>query len=163
MDKLYTNQQLIKLAFIFILILSLLKISPYVIYFLPVLLVYTLVKNNVEYTYGFLMLLLTLSIVNTVIVKKDFSFYLVTRGSIFFLAGALALRSGALKNAWLLSPFYILIAYMLYMMMVSLGGWAPLVSELKAILFLVAFVRRYLQVVSESDLHPEQKPTHNAL
>jgi hypothetical protein len=149
--KHFSYKQFAQLMVILLLVVGLLKLSPYFIYAVGVLLLTTLLANRTEYTFGSMMLLFVLSVVNTVLVDKDFSFYLVTRGSLFILAVALATKSGGMKNAWFLSPFYVLIAYIVYMMLISLGGWAPLISTLKAVLFLV-FIVAFIQIVSAVNL-----------
>lgn len=132
---------------IFLAIVGLLNQVPLAIYGVGFLFILSLVGDKKEYVFGALLALLALSVMNEVLVEKNFSFYLVSRGAIFLLAGVVSIKSGAMKNAWFLSPFYVLVGYVLYMMLASLQGWAPMISELKAILFLV-FLVAFVSLVS---------------
>jgi hypothetical protein len=82
------------------------------------------------------MLLVALSIMNPVLFDKTTAFYMSTRISLLVLAIGLGMKSGQ-QRVRFLSPFSYLYAYMAYIMVTSAWGWAPVISELKAILFLV--------------------------
>lgn len=133
----YSPNFVIRLMIIFFITVAALKLHQFSIYAVGALLVYTLLQKRVEYTYLMLVLLSALSVINPVLVEKGFNFYLVTRGSLFILAVAMTLRAGFQKSAWFMTPFYFLYGYMFYIMLTSLTGWAPLISELKVLLFLV--------------------------
>lgn len=143
----FSYKQVLSLATIFVVVLALLKLASLSIFLVAALFVYTLSTNKIEYVFGVLIMLVAACSINKVIINQDTAFLLVVRGSIFLLAVILTVKSFANKNAWFLSPFYWLIAYIVYMMIVSLVGWAPLISELKAILFL-GFLIAFIYMVS---------------
>jgi len=143
----YSAKLVFGLLGIFLGVILMLKVAEWAIFAVGALMVYTLTQKRVEYTFFVLVLFSALSVVNPVIVKKGFAFYLITRGALFTLALAMTTRSGFQKTMWFMSPFYLLFGYVLYMMATSLSGWAPIVSELKAVLFLV-FMSALVQTVS---------------
>ncbi len=136
-----------RLMFIFLGIILALHVSQYAIYLVAGLVLYAISQKRVEFTFFALMLLVSLAIMNPVFFTKGFSFYLVTRVSLLVLAIMMTAKAGFLRSAWFLSPFVWLYAYMGYIMVASLAGWAPVISELKAVLFLI-FMLALTQSVS---------------
>ena len=71
------------------------------------------------------------------------SYSLVTKIAPFFFSAAGFFAAN--KRNSRLSPFFsLLYIYMFWMMLVSLGGWAPIISELKAVFFL-AFILAFIK------------------
>lgn len=128
---------IIKLLFVLFGIILSLRISDFSIFLLGAVIVFAVFQKKVEYIFVAFVCLLSLSIMNEVFFKKGFYFYLITRGSLLAMAVVLGIKGGSSKTAWFLSPFYWLFFYVVYMMVVSLVGWSPIISELKALLFLV--------------------------
>lgn len=124
-----------------------LRVSQYAIYAIGGLVVYALSQKRVEFSLFALMLVVSLAIMNPLFFTKGMSFYLVTRISLLLMAGMMTIRAGFKRNAWFLAPFNWLYIYMGYIMLSSLYGWAPLISELKSILFLV-FILAMIQSIS---------------
>ena len=112
-----------------------LRASYFAGYALFVFVIYTLNQKKVEFSFFALMLLISLAIMNPVFFEKDRVFYITTRLSILALAFGMGFKARRLRAAFL-APFTILFVYMGCIMVTSLWGWAPVISELKAILFL---------------------------
>ena len=113
-----------------------LRLSSALSYIMLLFIIYTLNQKRVEFSFFSLMLLVALSIMNPVLFDKTTAFYMSTRISLLVLAIGLGMKSGQ-QRVRFLSPFSYLYAYMAYIMVTSAWGWAPVISELKAILFLV--------------------------
>jgi len=143
----YSVKLVIRLMLVFLTAILALKISGFAIYVVGTMLLLTFAQKRIEYSLYMLIMLAALSIVNGGLVPKGFNFNLITRGSFFALAIMMSVKAGFQKSAWLMSPFWFLFVYIFYMMVTSLGGWWPLVSELKAVLFLV-FLTALTQTVS---------------
>lgn len=137
----------VRLLILFLGVILMLRLSSYAIYATGAFVLYAISQKRVEFSLFALMLVVSLAIMNPLFFTKEFSFYLVTRVSLLLMAGMMTIRAGFKRNAWFLSPFNWLYAYMGYIMITSLTGWAPLISELKAILFLV-FILALIQSVS---------------
>lgn len=146
----YSRAQVVYFLFIFLGAVFALKLSEFSIYLFGFILLYAAFHRKLELPYLLLMLLSSLSVINEVLVTKGFNFYLVTRGTLFVLAMIMTIRRGGKKDVWYMSPFYWLFFYVLYMMVVSLQGWAPMISELKAVLFIV-FLTALTQTVSAAN------------
>ena len=143
----YSGKSVIRLLIVFLGVILALKTSQFAIYAFGAVLLFTLTLKHTEYSLFMLIMLAALSVINNYIVPKGFNFYLITRGSFFVLAVIMMFKAGFRRSAWLMSPFWFLFVYIFYMMAISLVGWWPMVSELKAILFLV-FITAITQTVS---------------
>lgn len=130
----------LRLFLLFVGTIFLLRVSSFFAYMLFPLVVYTLMQKRTEFSFFVLMLLVSLAITNSIFFEKSAHFYTASRVCLFILAAGMTFKAGFKKNVWFLSPFYLLITFIFYMMAVSLAGWCPIVSELKAILFLVFFL-----------------------
>lgn len=135
------------LMFLLLGIIMILRISDLMCCLIGGLAIYTVFMKRVELTFLVLMLLVSLAIMNPVFFNKGSTFYIMTRGSIMFLAVTMTVKSGLNRSIWFLSPFSLLFIYIGYIMLTSLAGWAPVISELKALLFLV-FLAALIQSVS---------------
>lgn len=113
-----------------------LRASDYAGYALFLFVIYTLNQKKVEFSFFALMLLISLAIMNPVFFEKNRAFYMVTRLSLLILAVGMGIKAGK-QRASFLAPFTILFAFMGCIMVTSLWGWAPVISELKAVLFFV--------------------------
>jgi len=129
-----------QLLLFFVGTIILLRLSSLLAYMLFPLVVYTMMQKRTEFSFFVLMLLVSLAITNSIFFEKSFHFYMASRVCLFILATAMTFKAGFKKGVWFLSPFYLLIIFIFYMMAVSLAGWCPIVSELKAVLFLVFFL-----------------------
>jgi len=143
----YSVKLVIRLMAIFLGVILALRVSEFAIYAIGGLVIYTAMQKRVEVAFFALMLLISLSIMNPVFFEKGFHFYLASRGSILIVAALMTIKAGFVRSAWFLSPFAWLFAYMGYIMLTSLVGWSPIISEMKAVLFL-AFMMALIQSVS---------------
>lgn len=143
----FSVKQVIRLMAILLAVLLVLRVWEYAIYPLSGFAVLTTFQNRVERTFFILILLISLSIMNPVFFEKGFHFYLASRGTLLIMAIVMSIKAGFVRSAWFLSPFGWLFAYMGYIMLASLAGWSPIISEMKAFLFL-AFMLALIQSMS---------------
>lgn len=113
-----------------------LRTTTYAGYVLFVFVVYTLNQKKIEFAFFAIMLLVALAIMNPVLFTKDGRFYLITRLSLLALAVGLGITTSRQPSPFL-RPFHLLYAYIACIMVTSFWGWAPLISLMKAVLFLV--------------------------
>ena len=113
-----------------------LRVSTVSVYIMLLFVIYTLNQKKVEFSFFAVMLLVALAIMNPIFFVKDRSFYMITRLSLLVLAVGLGIKTSR-QPTWFLRPFSLLYAYMACIMVTSFWGWAPLISFLKAVLFLV--------------------------
>ena len=143
----YSLKLVIRLMVILLAVVLALRVSPYAIYLVSVFVVLTAFQNRVERTFFALILLISLSIMNPLFFEKGFHFYLASRVTLLVMAVVMSIKAGFVRSAWFLSPFMWLFTYMGYMMLTSLVGWSPIISEMKAFLFL-AFMLALIQSLS---------------
>ena len=113
-----------------------LRISTVSVYIVAFFIIYTLNQKRVEFAFFAIMLIVALGIMNPVFFEKGRDFYMITRLALLILAIGFGIKAGDQK-ARFLKPFAFLYLYMATIMVTSLWGWAPLISEMKAVLFLV--------------------------
>ena len=113
-----------------------LRTTTYAGYVLFVFVVYTLNQKKIEFAFFAIMLLVALAIMNPIFFVKDRSFYMITRLSLLALAVGLGITTSRQPSPFL-RPFHLLYAYIACIMVTSFWGWAPLISLMKAVLFLV--------------------------
>lgn len=140
-EKEYDTRAILKLLAIMAGCMFVLKISggQLAVLFFPVLL-FILGQKRVDALVTLLMVMLAFSITNIQLVPKPLAFLMTLRISYFLISFFLITQNAGRKFNRLITVFFPLLFYIMYMAIVSIWGWQPVISELKILLFLIVFV-----------------------
>lgn len=101
-------------------------------------------SKRIEGIFFVLISLSALTISSYVFFEKNIHYFIAVRISFLLFMLSLFLKNASRRTPSFMYPFYLLYLYIGYMMVVSINGWQPIVSELKAFLFLI-FIVAFIQ------------------
>ena len=112
----------------------------YVVAVLPVLVLWSLMKYKLVDLLLWVMVLCFTGIANPYIFPRSVTTVLLGRVSLFMVTGILMLRVAGRRSARVVSPFLGIFLYIAWSAVVSIQGFAPIVSYLKLILFVPIYL-----------------------
>ena len=103
-------------------------------------------RRKAEYLVFLLMFIASMTVLNTKFFNRDIHFFISARATFFLGAFFMTVLVSGYHTPQFMYSFFWLYGYMAYIMVVSFAGWMPIISELKAILFL-AFIIAFVQIM----------------
>lgn len=100
---------------------------------------YAMITNNIRALFYWLLVSNCMLMGNHTLMPKDLVFAFCQRGMMVILGCCLMAKAAGGRTPRQLSPIFSIFAYITYMILPSLFGWAPMVSILKLILFVTVF------------------------
>lgn len=100
-------------------------------------------KNRTEWLLYFLLMTITMTNSNSLVIPKSVTFGIIARSVHFIIAGVLGLQLIVRHNSKKVTPLLMILLYIFYMACVAWRGWMPLVSYLKMLLFVVMYLGFY--------------------
>lgn len=100
-------------------------------------------KNRTELMLYSLLMTAVITMTNSFFAPKDMVFSVAARAVYLLVGTVLTLQLVGQRNSRLMTPLLSILAYIVYMAIVSSVGWQPIISYLKIVLFLVVFLAFY--------------------
>lgn len=107
---------------------------------LLLVLIGALMKNSMRGIFFCLLLTGVLTFANSFIAPKDVVFSFANRIVYLLASVVMGLKALSVRRSPLLTPFFTLFGYCVYMGVVSCAGWSPLISYLKLFLFVITLI-----------------------
>ena len=112
----------------------------YIFAVLPILVLWSLMKYKLVDLLLWVMVLCFVGIANPYIFPRSVTTVLLARVSLFVVTGILMLRVAGRRCARVVSPFLGIFLYIVWSALVSIQGFAPIVSYLKLVLFVPIYL-----------------------
>lgn len=159
-DRHLASKDLVKYLILWglVILVSKATMGAALIAFFPIML-FLLFENKINGMYFCLLTMIAFMIGNPFFFPKTAIGFAALRGTLVLLAGMMSIRVFGRRNSRYVSPLLGIIPYILFMVLPSAKGWAPMVSFLKLILFFFIYMALYTianEVLSSSRAN-EQK------
>lgn len=100
-------------------------------------------RNKTEMLFYCLILTTLITMTNGFFVTRGLSFSVMNRMVYILIGGVMVLQMVSLRKSNILTPMLSIFYFIVYMAITSWGGWQPIISILKIVLFTITFLAFY--------------------
>jgi len=140
----YSKKLIAKYLFILIAVAGIMKLTNGIGFAVIIPFAFAaLTRNRPDDLFFYMFATIAMVVANPIVVSKSAMFFVEQRAMMVMFGLILATKVAGQKRIPYLSPFLIIIFYILYMILPSYTGWCPLISYAKLFLFGTIFLAYY--------------------